>query len=255
MNDLLPLAVPAVAVLLTFLYASWQDIKTRTVATATWYPAAVVGGVVVLYFWYLQFQHPTTTAISVLALSVVICILMWGCAKAGLFGLADAKAMILLAATVPVNPFAAWLFPSLALSTLVNAGVIALLVPAALLIRNTIRKEHAPFWLMCSGMQVAGDSLTRNFGFVAEEITDGDPISRRFLPAASSIRALKENSACSIRNLREHPERFEKELELYRKAGRVWITYGIPFMIPITIGYILALAGFSLPDAVLSLII
>ena len=181
MNDLLPLAVPAVAVLLTFLYASWQDIKTRTVATATWYPAAVVG-------------HPTTTAISVLALSVVICILMWGCAKAGLFGLADAKAMILLAATVPVNPFAAWLFPSLALSTLVNAGVIALLVPAALLIRNTIRKEHAPFWLMCSGMQVAGDSLTRYFGFVAEEITDGDPISRRFLPAASSIRALKENS-------------------------------------------------------------
>ena len=148
MNDLLPLAVSAIAVLLTFLYASWQDIKTRTVATATWYPAAVVGGVVVLYFWYLQFQHPTTTAISVLALSVVICILMWGCAKAGLFGLADAKAMILLAATVPVNPFAAWLFPSLALSTLVNAGVIALLVPAALLIRNTIRKEHAPFWLM-----------------------------------------------------------------------------------------------------------
>ena len=141
MNDLLPLAVSAIAVLLTFLYASWQDIKTRTVATATWYPAAVVGGVVVLYFWYLQFQHPTTTAISVLALSVVICILMWGCAKAGLFGLADAKAMILLAATVPVNPFAAWLFPSLALSTLVNAGVIALLVPAALLIRNTIRKE------------------------------------------------------------------------------------------------------------------
>ncbi|HJK09291.1 MAG TPA: peptidase A24, partial [Methanocorpusculum sp.] len=40
-----------------------------------------------------------------------------------------------------------------------------------------------------------------------------------------------------------------------RKAGRVWITYGIPFMIPITIGYILALAGFSLPDAVLSLFI
>ena len=108
---------------------------------------------------------------------------------------------------------------------------------------------------MCSGMQVAGDSLTRYFGFVAEEITDGDPISRRFLSAASSIRALKENSACSIRNLREHPERFEKELELYRKAGRVWITYGIPFMIPITIGYILALAGFSLPDAALSLFI
>ena len=69
MNDLLQLAVSAIAVLLTLLYASWQDIKTRTVATATWYPAAVVGGVVVLYFWHLQFQHPTNTAISVLAVS------------------------------------------------------------------------------------------------------------------------------------------------------------------------------------------
>lgn len=254
MHDLLPLAVSATAVLLTFLYASWQDLRTRTVLTVTWYPAAGIGGAAVLYFWYRQFQEPTATAVSILAISLIVCVMMWLFAKAGMFGWADAKAMILLAATVPITPFAAWIFPSLALSTLVNAGVIALIVPAALLIRNTIRKEKAPFWLRCSGMPVPGDSLTRYFGFVAEEITDGDPIARTFLPAASSIRALKKNSALSIRNLRESPEKFSSELDLYRRAGSVWITYGVPFMIPITLGYLLALAGLSLPDAVLSLL-
>ena len=129
--------------------------------------------------------------------------------------------MILLAATVPVTPFAAWIFPSLALSTLVNAGAIALIVPAAHLIRNTVRKEKAPFRLRYSGCTpVPGNDPTRHFGFVTEEITDGDPISRNFLPAASSIRALRKNSALSIRKLRESPEKFAKELDLYRRSGR-----------------------------------
>lgn len=101
-------------------------------------------------------------------------------------------------------------------------------------------------------MPVPGDDLTRHFGFVAEEITDGDPISRNFLPAASSIRALKKNSALSIRNLRVSPEKYAKELDLYWRSGSIWITYGVPFMIPITLDYLLALAGLSLPDAVLS---
>ncbi|MDE2523333.1 MAG: hypothetical protein O0X93_09310 [Methanocorpusculum sp.] len=255
MHDLLPLAVSATAVLITFLYASWQDLRTRTVLTITWYPAAAIGGIAVLYFWYRQFQQPTAITISILAISLIVCIMMGGFAKAGMFGWADAKAMILLAATVPVTPFAAWIFPSLALATLVNAGIIALIVPAALLTRNTIRKEQAPFWLRCSGMPVPGETLTRHFGFIAEEITDGDPITRTFLPAASSIRALKKNSALSIRNLRESPEKFTRELELYQRCGSIWITYGVPFMIPITLGYILALLGFSLPDAVISLLI
>ncbi len=255
MYDLLPLVISAVAVLVTFLYASWQDSKTRTVLTITWYPAAVIGGAAVVYFWYRQFQYLTPAEVSVFAISVVVCVMMWIFAKAGMFGLADAKAMILLAATVPVTPFAAWIFPSLALSTLVNAGVIALVVPLVLLIRNTARKEKAPFWLMCSGMPVPGYEITAHFGFVAEEITDGDPVTRKFLPAASSIRALKKNSALSIRNLREYPDKYKKELDLYRASGRVWITYGVPFMIPITVGYVLALFGFSLPDVLLMMIL
>ncbi|MDV0440874.1 A24 family peptidase C-terminal domain-containing protein [Methanorbis furvi] len=255
MYELLPLAISAIAVLITFLYASWQDIKTRTVLTTTWYPAAVIGGIAALYFWYQQFLQPSALSASILATSVIVCIMMWVFAKAGMFGWADAKAMILLAATVPVTPFAIWIVPSLALSTLLNAGVIALLIPLALLIQNILRRQKAPFWLMCSGMPVSGDTITRHFGFVAEEITDGDEITREFLPASSSVRALKKSSALSIRNLREYPEKYANELDLYRRAGNVWITYGIPFMIPITLGYILALFGYSLSDAILMILL
>jgi preflagellin peptidase FlaK len=38
------------------------------------------------------------------------------------------------------------------------------------------------------------------------------------------------------KDLRLHPEQFRKELELYKKAGRVWISYAVPFIIPITGG-------------------
>ncbi|MCQ2356317.1 MAG: hypothetical protein MJ014_04790 [Methanocorpusculum sp.] len=34
------------------------------------------------------------------------------------------------------------------------------------------------------------------------------------------------------------------------QAG-AWITYDVPFMIPITLGHLLALAGLSLSDAIL----
>lgn len=130
--------------------------------------------------------------------------------------------------------------------------MIALIVPAVLLLRNLLRKNHAPFWLMCSGMPVPGESITRYFGFVAEEISGDSRASRRFLPAASSTFSLKKSSGLSIR---ESPDQYAAELARYRRAGHVWITYGIPFLIPITIGYTLALFGFSVPDTALSLLI
>lgn len=255
MIDYLPLVASALAVLVTFLYASWQDLKTRTVYVTTWYPAAVIGVVAVLYFWTHVYGTESVPTImnAVLALSGISAVLMFVFGKLGMFGWADAKAMILLSIVVPVTPFAVWIFPSLALSTLFNAGVIALIVPVVIYLKNVWRKEHAPLWLMFSGIRVPGDQITKYFGFVAEEISeDENGIVRKFLKAKSSITALQRDTELSIRNLREEPEEYKEQLELYTKAGLVWITYGIPFMIPITIGYVLALVGFSVPDMILS---
>ena len=43
------------------------------------------------------------------------------------------------------------------------------------------------------------------------------------------------------KDFREHPEEFKKELAMYRKAGTVWISYAVPFIIPITAGLITAI--------------
>jgi preflagellin peptidase FlaK len=254
MTELLPLAISASVILITFLYACWQDIRSRTVFTVTWYPAGVVGGICVLWFWCTV--KPDFLMIWVLLLSVLVAVMMAWFAKLGMFGWADAKAMILLSLTVPVTPFAAWVFPSLALSALFNAGIIALAVPVCIFLKNVLNHEHAPFWLMFSGTPVPGDEITGYFGFVAEEISeDENGISRTFLPAKSSIHALQCNTELSLRKLRENPEEYRYELDLYCRAGKVWVTYGIPFMIPITLGYILALSGLGLPDLILGLLI
>ena len=43
------------------------------------------------------------------------------------------------------------------------------------------------------------------------------------------------------KDLREHPEEFRKELATYKKAGTVWISYAVPFIIPITAGFVTAI--------------
>jgi preflagellin peptidase FlaK len=41
--------------------------------------------------------------------------------------------------------------------------------------------------------------------------------------------------------MRRNPEEYTKEMDLYRKAVKVWISYGVPFIVPITAGFITAL--------------
>lgn len=249
-----PLAVSAVAVLITFLCASWQDWKTRTVYTVTWYPAAVIGIICAILFWIENISSPLGP--FVLCLSLVLVLMMAAFSFFGLFGKADAKALILLSIAVPVTPFAAWIFPSLTVSSLINAGIVVLIVPVVCLILNLARGNRAPFWLMCSGRPVPGDEVSRHFGFIAEDITEQDgAISRTFSPVSDAFSSLRRHSSKMTRMLAENPEEYASELALYAKAGRVWVTIGLPFIIPLTIGYIFALAGFSIADIVISLLV
>jgi preflagellin peptidase FlaK len=41
--------------------------------------------------------------------------------------------------------------------------------------------------------------------------------------------------------MRREPSAYTRERELYRKAGKVWISYGVPFIVPITAGFFSAL--------------
>ncbi|MBR4285029.1 MAG: prepilin peptidase, partial [Methanocorpusculum sp.] len=123
----LPLLISSAVVLITFIFAALQDWKTRTVYKVTWYPAAVIGGICAVLFW-AEFIH-IDGALLVLFISVIFAGLCALFSILGMFGKADAKALILLSLTVPVTPFAAYIFPSLAVSALVNAGILSVAVP------------------------------------------------------------------------------------------------------------------------------
>jgi preflagellin peptidase FlaK len=67
-------------------------------------------------------------------------------------------------------------------------------------------------------------------------------ISRQFIGFGDSIRRMYTGEGrVYTKDLREHPEEFQKELAMYRKAGTVWISYAVPFIIPITAGLITAI--------------
>ena len=249
----LPLAVSAVAVLLTFLAAAVQDWKTRTVYRATWYPAAVVGGIGAVLFW-IEYIH-VPGAFFVLLLSLVFAVLCWIFAVLGMFGKADAKALVLLSLAVPVTPFAAWIFPSLAVSALVNAGILSLAVPLFCLGRNLLKGNRASFWLMCSGTPVPGSSVKDRFGFLAETVTEENGvIKKEFVRVRDSLFSLKSPMR-HTRTFREHPEACADTLRLLERCDSVWVTVGIPLLVPLTAGLVFALFGVSAVDILLSLLL
>ena len=249
----LPLAVSAVAVLCTFLAAAVQDWKTRTVYRATWYPAAVVGGICAVLFW-LEYIH-VPGAFFVLLLSLVFAALCWIFAVLGMFGKADAKALVLLSLAVPVTPFAAWIFPSLAVSALVNAGILSLAVPLFCLGYNLCKGNRAPFWVMCSGTPVPGSSVKGRFGFLAETVTEENGvIKKEFVRVRDSLFSL-QSPMRHTRTFREHPEACADVLRLLEKCETVWVTVGIPLLVPLTAGLVFALFGISAVDILLSLLL
>ena len=250
----LPLCISAAVVLITFIFAAWQDWKTRTVYKVTWYPAAVIGGICAILFW-AEFID-VRGAHLMLFISVIFAGLCALFSILGMFGKADAKALILLSLTVPATPFAAYVFPSLAVSALVNAGVLTLFVPAIFLSYNIFRKNRAPFHLMCSGRPISGSCAKDKFGFIAEDISEENgEVQKRFVSVCDMIFSLRKNPERNTRNLREEPKKYAEMISLLEKCDTVWVTFGIPLLVPLTAGLILALFGISAVDILLSIIL
>ena len=166
-----------------------------------------------------------------------------------LFGGADAIALIAIALFVPVFPFEPILgyppLPFLPFSALTNAVILNLVTPIGFAILNVMKGNRAPFPYTFFGYPVRGDSIENTFGFVMEDFTDeGGELKRWFIPIGSALRRMVEGRGrIYTKHLKEHPEQYRKELALYRRAGMVWISYGVPFILPILAGFATALFG------------
>jgi len=163
-----------------------------------------------------------------------------------LFGGADAWALIFIAFAVPVFPFTPLLgnppLGFLAFSTLINALILNLVAPLGIFLVNIIRGNRAPLMYLFFGFPVSGNAIQKEWGFVMEEFEEKNGVvSRKFIGFRDAIRRMYAGEGrVYTKDLREHPGEFTRELAMYRKAGTVWISYAVPFIIPITAGFVTA---------------
>jgi preflagellin peptidase FlaK len=183
----------------------------------------------------------------VILLLAVFCGIFYIFARMHLFGGADAWAFIFISFCIPTFPFTPLLgnppLGFLSFSVLINALLLNLVAPVGIFVINSIRRNRAPLMYMFFGFPVRGDRIQDEWGFVMEDIEEKKgTISRRFIGFWDSIRRMYAGEGrVYTKDLREHPEEFQKELAMYRNAGTVWISYAVPFIIPITAGLITAI--------------
>jgi len=182
-----------------------------------------------------------------------------------LMGMADTKALILITVLIPCFPFVPLTgyplfgFPPyvfLPFSVLFNAVVLNLLLPVAFFIINLVKGNKAPLPYLFLGYPVKGETIADEFGIVMENFEEADGnLTRSFIPVRAAIRdMLAGGNRIYTKSLKESPNQYRKELELYKKAGIVWISYGVPFLIPITAGFLTAMIFGDFFMALLTLI-
>ena len=250
----IPLVISSIAIIITLLYASYRDYKERRVAFKTWYPMLVIGVPIALYTYAALILSEPRAAVGYIILVAVFCAMFYfSSAYLHIFGGADAWAFIFITFLVPLYPILPLTgFPAIAffpLTVMINAVILNLIVPIGLLIYNLAKKNRAPLFCLLTCYPVASEKLTDSFGFIMEEFEEcpksaeaPEGFKRRFLTFGASIKRMVGGTRRMYTgDLKRNPQEYKKELALYKKAGHVWISYGVPFIIPITAGFVTAL--------------
>lgn len=246
---IMPFVISAVLLLLDWIYTIYikkieksEIDKTILVETyISWLLTAIPSSV--LIFSYITGY---VNIISVIALlSFAFCIFLELISVLHLWGGADSTAMKIISSTVPVFPvMPLWGYPDVTfffpMSVMLNAVILNLFVPLGLFIYNVAKKNRAPLKYMFVGYPVPGKEIMDHFGFIIEEFEeDGDGLNRKFLKFGSSIgRMVSGKRRMYTQDFRNNPDEYREELELYKKAGHVWISFGVPFILPILAGFL-----------------
>lgn len=240
-----------IAISLIFLgYASWSDIKTREVTNKVWLFYAPLGSILTLIdriirrnYDYWLFALISIALTSILAISLFYL---------GAFGGADAKAFMCIALAFPTHPGFIWnsqiasfheLFP---ITVLTNSILLSALSVFYMLLHNFLWKlrkgrklfegfEREPFWkkiltIFC-GYKTSIEKLKeKDFYFPLEDINEDENGIKRFIVVFPSDKEREEILA---------------RLEHYRDkgiiGGHVWASPGLPMLVFITLGFIVAL--------------
>ncbi len=227
--------------LLILTYACYSDITKRSVSNVVW---LVMVGVGIAFAGYYTIVQDISFLIPFILSAIITGAISYIFFGLGLFGAADAKALICIAVLFPAQPgftILSYHFPlfdasvpivfPFALIVLLNATVLALAVPISLFFRNLHRlgiKEFMRNAAMCFVAYRANIDGLRSDGFARlthtyEEI-DGA------LTIRYSLGGTPLNSD-TVQLLKDY-HREEKV------AATVWVTPELPFILFIALGFL-----------------
>ncbi|MCU0627891.1 MAG: peptidase A24 [Methanoregulaceae archaeon] len=205
--------------------------------------------------YWLLFSIPVSSLLygfltgTILVISIVAVIF---CALVYIFGIylyggADSFALLAIGVGIPlfpVEPLCGYpltnYFPW---SAFLNALVLNIIAPVGIFLFNRYRSNNAPLRYQFLGFPVKGDEIQNTYGFVMEVIEEKEGVmQRRFLTFREIMGSIfSRSNRIYTKDLKTAPDKYHEELKIFKKAGTVWISYGVPFIVPITAGLISAI--------------
>jgi len=215
------------ASLIMLCYGSYSDLRTREVTNKLWIAFGVLGIVINLLDFSLL-ERGTSDLIQV-GISVA---LTWpiavGLFYAGLYGGADAKALMVLALLVPTTSWGTYLHPFTPLMVLTNGVFCSLVVPLVLFLYNLSRI-------------LRGEKIFKGF--------EAEPAWKKIVASFLGRRIDDIGNRKFLLSLEKVEDGFRKfnfslltaEEDELREAKDMWVTPGIPLIVFLTAGFLIAI--------------
>ncbi|MEM1586101.1 MAG: A24 family peptidase C-terminal domain-containing protein [Candidatus Bathyarchaeia archaeon] len=234
--------------LLFLLIASFHDIRSREVPDAVWILFAPLGLALTLSSFILGGLDIQFIFMWILIIAMTSCLSI-ALFYLGLFGGADAKALICLAAAMPLQPnlSLAKLFAGHSIqpfipppiSTFNNAVLLAALSTIPILVRNLVdymRNKRIFEGLEHEGLLKKAISLLTGYRVDVDKLRSGRHhylLMEEFIERedGSVVKRLKVFSRLPT------DENWPKEMLPAALRGKVWVTPGLPFIVFITLGF------------------
>ena len=219
------------------IYSCYSDIRTRRVTNSTWL-LMLAGGVFFVLFDISVYGIPYLLRLFISA--GFIFLFVYILFQLGMFGGADAKSLIVLSIIFPVYPaFQAfgYVFPLnmplidlFALGIFGNAVLMTAVVPIGLAVYNLIKMGlhiEDPLYIFIGYKSRISDLPGKHIKLIQNfEVVNGE-VKFRFKRGGVEI---------DLKTVLELKALSEKGLI----KDEVWVTPGLPFMIPITTGFFMA---------------
>lgn len=220
-------AMRVLAAVVVLGYASYTDLVARRVKNEVWLALGGFGLVLVgvdALLGELRWQY-WLGALGIIVLAYVL----WYVRL--LYGGADAKAMMALAVLLPYRPahhVGAWGLPvgeaflPTALTTLTNGVALMVMLPVLFALYNLVR-GHVAVPAMFVGRKMPLEAAANSPVWIMEHVDDAGQVRRRTFPRRDL------DATANAARLHE------------KGVMEVWVTPKVPFMIPLAVGYLLAL--------------